>query len=86
MNGTSLAVAAAMEEQGGCDPGDRPQRPARRARHTPGLRQHPHREGRGRREPARPRTGSSTPPRDLARHSSEIKRELQGFLAEMQAA
>jgi cell division septum initiation protein DivIVA len=24
--------------------------------------------------------------RDLARHSSEIKRELQGFLTEMQAA
>jgi methyl-accepting chemotaxis protein len=85
MNGTSLAVAAAMEEQGAAT-----QEIARNVQHAAqGTRQvsgsiHTVKGAAGAAGEAANRVLDAA--RDLARHSSEIKRELQGFLAEMQAA
>jgi methyl-accepting chemotaxis protein len=85
MNGTSLAVAAAMEEQGAAT-----QEIARNVQHAAqGTRQvsgsiHTVKGAAGAAGEAANRVLDAA--RDLARHSSEIKRELQSFLAEMQAA
>jgi methyl-accepting chemotaxis protein len=85
MNGTSLAVAAAMEEQGVAT-----QEIARNVQHAAqGTRQVS-----GSMQAVKGAAGEAgqaanrvlEAARDLARHSGEIERELQGFLDEMQAA
>jgi methyl-accepting chemotaxis protein len=85
MNGTAVAVAAAMEEQGVAT-----QEIARNIQHAAlGTRQvsgsiHMVKGAAGEAGEAANRVLEAA--RDLAQHSSELKRELQGFLTEMQAA
>ena len=78
-------IAAAVEEQGAATAGDRPQRPAGRAGHHPGRRQH------RRRQPGRGETGSASAQvlssaRALSSEGAKLKTEVDKFLATVRAA